>query len=84
MRKNNVKNFVSGVEKKYRKVKSNLRQVDRRFLSKEESTELAYKINEIERYGFRFHPNVYVWDMVEDLNKMTKSLISKQEERQNG
>lgn len=84
MTKRNQVKFVSGVEKKFDKVKDNLRRVDRRFLKKQDAEDLAYKIHQIESYGFSFHPNVYVWNEVEELNQMTRSLINKQKERNNG
>lgn len=80
---NNVKPFVSGVQKKYEKVQRVLRTLDRRELTQEESEDLAYRINYIESYGFKFHPNLYVWDEVDQLGKIAYDLLNKQKEKSN-
>lgn len=76
--KNNTKTFVTGVEKKFRKAVSNMRQLDRKLLTVEETKNLAYLINDVEKYGFNFFPNVYVWDNVDRLTKYVRHLSAKQ------
>lgn len=77
------KHHVSNAERRYRTAMFKIRGFNRNLISKETQTDIAYLINEVDRYGFTFFANHYVIDSVERLEGIANVLsLSKQQKDQ--
>ena len=73
LRRQSVKNKLSASEKRYNGIISRVRGL-RNKLTKQQETELAYMVNDIDSYGFNFFANHYTYEKVDNLEKYVNSI----------
>lgn len=73
-RRNSNARRMKGIEVRYNKTRGLLRSLRVKESTKDLQKEIAYSIDTIERHGFRFFPNHYIYDEVVRLSKMVEEL----------
>lgn len=48
---------------------------------KEQEQEICFMIREVEEYGFRFFPEMYVEDKIEELEAIAKTRLTKRKQK---
>ena len=79
--KKEEKNFMSLAERKYKSALHNLKSVNRNIMTKQQQVDISYLINDIEKHGFDFFPNHYVFDKIEELEEIINNLLKQENGR---
>jgi hypothetical protein len=71
------KKTLTAAERRYRSAISKLRSVNRNSIPKELQIESAYTLNEVDRYGFSFFPNHYIFDKIIELEVLAQKATTR-------
>lgn len=64
-----MSDYMSAAEKRFYSSARRLRQAN---LNKNEQIEVSYLINDILSYGWKFFPNHYLWEKLQELENIVK------------